>query len=126
MRSCDTPETRLRTAVPVALVFLLGACASGGGAPLSATLVSQEIESARTTSDHERIAAYFERQGRELADRAAEHEAIARSYAGATFGLNDGIWMRHCMSLAAKLRSAAGDSLTLAAMHRHTAAALQR
>ena len=84
--------------------------------------ILHEIERARTRADHERLARHFDGQAAELRGKAREHEALARAYAKQDSGVNDGIWQRHCVSLAAKLRAAAEESAVLAAMHRKVAA----
>lgn len=111
-------------------LLLLAALGSAVGcasptAPALPAQIDAQIRAARTAADHEAIAALFDRQAREAAAQAQEHDAVARSYLSLSLGTNDGIWMRHCASLAEKMRAAAGESTSLAAEHRGKAAALR-
>lgn len=109
-----------RTAFASVAVLALGACAASGGQ--RADLLQGKVRSARTRADHEELSAYYEGEAARLDAEASKHEEIARSYAGLSIGVNDGVWARHCMALAARLREAAQESLALAALHDRAAA----
>lgn len=89
----------------VALAAAAGGCASTRLS--SPAELDARIRAARTKADHEALAAQYAERARELAAQAREHDAVARSYVGLSLGAGDGIWMRHCATLAQKLQAAA-------------------
>lgn len=105
---------RIGSALLLAVAMSLGACA---------TQRQQEVDAAPPSADHRQLAHYYAREARRQDAGALKHDEVARSYAGSSSGVNDGLWARHCGRLAARLHDAARDSLALARLHERAAAA---
>ncbi|MGR9099159.1 MAG: hypothetical protein ACU826_01200 [Gammaproteobacteria bacterium] len=81
---------------------------------------TESVEQAQTSSDHEAVAAKYEKDAKALLKKAAKHERLAAVYERTdnpkmTMGADAA---RHCRSIARKLREAAAESSALAEMHR--------
>lgn len=105
-------------AILVAASLMLGGCASGP--PAGAGRLEQQVQSASTRSDHEKIAsAYDEQAGVEKAS-AQRHERMAQSYRQ---GRNSSPGMAaHCDNLVRTYNQTADELVALAKMHRQMAA----
>lgn len=87
------------------------------------------IASAKTPADHERIAAYFNREADRMDDEARDHEYLADVYRrnpGTSIGGKSGggsmfRTAEHCESAAKSLREAAKNLRELAAEHEQMA-----
>src|SRR5712692_3891213 len=128
---------RLRTAIFAVGIAMLAAVVSipSGGAK-SKSLTKSELKNlianAKTPSDHERIAEYFDAEAAKYQAEAKEHDEEGDYYAKhAAFPLNKAESQNlyahdmpsHCRELAAKLREAAHEAHQLATVHREIAKA---
>lgn len=72
----------MKKLIPAAAALMLGlaltGCASDPGTP-SAQLV-QKIETARTPTDHEALAQYYEGEAESSRERATDHRKLAKTY----------------------------------------------
>lgn len=112
----------------LALVVLLGAavagCASGPNAPSPELL--QRITAASTRSDHEALAAYYDREAAAARVTAETHRKIAKSYpAMTTGGRGSANLQAPHNSIISKYESIATEYSGLAEEHRRMAAHVQ-
>ena len=112
----------------IALVILLGAavagCASGPSAPSPELL--QQIAAARTPSDHEALAVYYERKATETRLSAKTHQKMAESYQGMYTGGRGSTNLRaQHSSIVGMYESIATQYDGLAGEHRRMAAHAQ-
>ncbi len=108
------------TSVLLMTVALAG-CASGPKPPPPE--LQQQIEAAQTPSDHEAIAAYYDREAVSARATAEEHRKMAKRYEGITSIRGRSGMPGHCRSLATIYESAAVEYQALAAEHRRMGAA---
>lgn len=105
----------------LATSLILGGCASQE--PKKPSGIEQRIESANSPSDHQAIAAEYEKQA--TADKAASkmHQSLANKYKYLSGHKNfaPGSLSRHCSNLAKLYEQAAAENLELAKMHREAA-----
>ena len=111
-----------RIASVLLLSVVLAGCASGPNAPPPA--LQQQIETARTRSDHETLASYYQREAAASRAVAAEHRKMAKSYVGAT-GRGGPSMQGHCNAIVSSSESIAAEYEGLAADHRRLAAQAQ-
>ena len=105
-------------AILVAVTSILAGCASGPATGVSG--LEQQVQSASTRSDHERIALAYEQQAGAEKASAQRHERMARSYRQ---GRNAAPGMAaHCDNLARMYVQAGDELMGLAKMHRQMAA----
>ena len=81
------------------------------------------LKEAKTRSDHERLAVYYEVQAKDLEAKAVEHEQMAKVYDSDVYNpvyrkLGYG---QHCIRLVSSYRQAAQESTELAKLHRKIA-----
>lgn len=111
-----------RASAVLMAVVLLAACASGPGAP-SPELI-QRIESARTRSDHESLAQYYDNEATQARAKADMHRRMSRAYQGTTYGVRGGPSMTaHCAATIRSFEAVASGYEGLAKGHREAAAA---
>ena len=105
-------------AVLVAASSILAGCASG---PTTAVIgLEEQVQSASTRSDHERIASSYEQQAGVEKASGQRHERMARTYRQ---GKNPAPGMAaHCDSLARMYMQTGNELMGLARMHRQMAA----
>ncbi len=86
--------------------------------------MSKTVEQASSQSDHERIAASYEKEAAMLLKKAEKHEKLAATYKETDYPkpILGGDAAKHCRSIAKKYRSAAADHSALAKLHRQQAA----
>lgn len=105
-------------AIMVTASSILAGCASVPAA--SVTGLEQQVQSASTRSDHERIASAYEQQAGVERASAQRHERMARAYRqgrSAASGM-----ATHCDNLARMYTQTGDELLGLAKMHRQMAA----
>jgi hypothetical protein len=105
----------------VALMLSGGAWAAG-----DAVVSPAQIEAAKTSADHEAIAAAYDKEAASLEAMAKEHEVMAKSYgtsAAGTKGANAASMAAHCNKLVTDYKAAAKENRDLAAAHRQMAKA---
>jgi hypothetical protein len=106
---------------------LLFGCAPSGAAfktqELTAFDIEAAVKNARTKTDHESIAAYYEREAKSYQAKAKRHERMSETYAHIGFvkGESPIHTSRHCDRLARTYREAAEKSRSLARQHRQLA-----
>lgn len=111
--------TRYAAVLLIAGVALAG-CTSMVTAPSSA--LQQQIESARTRSDHEALVKHYESEVAAARAKANEHREMGKRYAAAPVGREGGGSMRvHCNAVAASYDQIAQTLQTMATDHRRMA-----
>ena len=115
---------RLVTSVAVSsLVFgstLAGYVSAAGDTGRATT--EQRVAGARTRADHEALADSFEQAAKALDAKAADHEALARTYGKLGYLKDKPGLIAHCASLVDQYRAAAKETRELARAHREMAA----
>lgn len=104
----------------VAAVMLSGSALAAG----DAMVTPAQIEAAKTSADHETIAAAYDKEAARLESMAKEHEAMSKSYRAAatgTKGSNPAAMAAHCNKLVTEYKAAAQENRDLAAAHRQMA-----
>lgn len=102
---------------------LLFGCAPSGAAfktqELTAFDIETAVKNARTKTDHESIASYYEREAKSYQGKAKRYEKMSETYAHTGFvkGESPIHTSRHCDRLARTYREAAEKSLSLARQH---------
>jgi hypothetical protein len=108
---------------------LLFGCAPSGAAVKTQELTAFDLETAvknaSTKTDHESIAAYYEREAESYQAKAKRHEKMSDTYAHTGFvkGESPIHTSRHCDRLARTYQEAAEKSRSLARQHRQMAEA---
>ena len=97
------------------VVAVISACSAG--APSNADL-EQMLTNAKTASDHDKIAAYYQEEATEAQSKYEQHKALAAQYQR---NLRWGGWAQHCDHLAQDYKNAQEDASWLAALHRKIA-----
>ena len=109
-----------RIASALALSVVLAGCASGPKPP--SPELQQQIEAARTSTDHEALTTHYVRQAAGARAIAAEHRKMAISYARMPPGGRGGGSMpAHCNAIAAAQDGIAAEYEGMAAAHRQLA-----
>lgn len=82
------------------------------------------VANAKTKSDHEAIAAGYEKAAAAATEVSRKHRVLAKSYHGMTVGRGEGGhgMASHCEKLADLYQKAAQENLELAKLHKETAA----
>ena len=105
------------TLLVVGIGLTLAGCATGPQAPSSQLL--QKIESARTRTDHEDLAAYYDKATQEARSTAEGHRKMAKLYQSwQSAGRGGSGIYSHCNALAAQYDKAAEEYAAMAAAHR--------
>jgi hypothetical protein len=94
---------------------VISACSTG--AP-SKTDLEQMLADAKSGSDHQIIAQYYQAEADEAQAKYEQHETSAAQYRG---NLRWGGWAEHCEELAQDYKNAQKDASWLAAHHRKIA-----
>ena len=106
-----------RITAALLLSVIVAGCASGPGAPPADLL--QRIESARTQTDHESLAAYYDREAAAARASAADHRKMAATYQGNIGGGRGGANMAaHCNAIVRNQEAIAAEYEGMAAAHR--------
>jgi hypothetical protein len=109
-----------RIASLLLLSVVLASCASGPFAPEQDPV--QRVEAARTSSDHQALATYYDQKAAAARASAAEHRKLGSSYAGNYAGGRGGTSMvAHCNAIVRSQESIAADYEAMAAAHRQLA-----
>ena len=109
-----------RIASALALSVVLAGCASGPKPP--SPELQQQIEAARTPTDHEALATHYLQQAAGARAIAAEHRKMAISYARMPPGGRGGGSMpAHCNAIANAQDGVAAEYAGMAAVHRQLA-----
>ena len=107
-------------AMALALSAVLAGCASGPKPP--SPELQQQIEAARTRSDHEALASQYVRQAAEARASAAEHRRMATTYTRMSSSGRGGSAMpAHCNVIASSQDGIAAAYDGMAADHRQMA-----
>ena len=117
--------------------LMLGACAgllalslSLGGYALSAgqepSSLVQKIESAKTKSDYEALAVFYDQEVKTAQAKAEEHKQMAKAYGKIGHLVEKHNMLQHCNRLVEKYKDAAKENLALAKLHRELAAKAQQ
>lgn len=102
----------------VAAVMLSGSAWAAG----AATVTPAQIEAAKTTADHEAIAAAYDKEAAAADAKAAAHESMAKTYqAGGSPKGSHTAMAGHCEKLVKQYRAVAEENRQLAAAHRQMA-----
>ncbi len=104
-----------RKLVVLLAAAVISACASAQ--PPKAN-IEHLLANARTATDHEAIAQYYEDEAADATLKSQQHKAAAVQY---THNLKFGGMARHCDSLSQEFRGVAQDASVLAAEHRRIA-----
>lgn len=117
-------NVRQRTLRRIASMLFLGAvlagCASGPDSP--SPELRQRLEAARTRSDHEALAAHYEREGAAARAVAARHRTMAAAYQ--TWLANDpgaASMVTHCIAIAQRQEGIAAEYEGMAEGHQAVA-----
>jgi hypothetical protein len=118
-------NVNLKSSRDVALLLLLSvvlaSCASGPNAPPPD--LTQRVEAARTPSDHQALATYYDQQAAAARASAADHRKMGSSYTGMYAGGRGGASMSaHCNEIVRNQESIAAEYEAMAAGHRQMAA----
>ena len=109
-----------RIASLLLLSVVLASCASGPFAPAQDPV--QRVEAARTASDHQTLATYYDQQAAAARAAAAEHRKMGSSYSGMYAGGRGGASMSaHCNAIVRSQESMAADYEAMAAAQRQLA-----
>lgn len=115
-----TLESSRRIASALLLSVVLAGCASGPSAPSPELL--QRIEAARTRSDHEGLATYYNQEAAAARAKAAEHRKLAKSYQGmAVSGKGGGSMPAHCNAIVRQFEGIAAEYDGMAEGHQQMA-----
>lgn len=114
-------RTTRYTALLLLASVALGGCTSLSTAPTPA--VQHQIEAARTPSDHDALAKYYDGEVATARSRASEHREMGKRYAAAPVARSGGGSMQtHCNAVAASFDQIAQQFDAMAAEHRRMAA----
>ena len=83
----------------------------------------EQVEGAKTATDHLAVAASFEAEAKASEQKAADHDTMAERYVTL---MGKGDWPTHCRNAAAYYRKVAAEYRSLAELHRRRAGELQR
>ena len=118
-------NTNLKSSRRMAAVLLLiGVSLSGcaGLATAPSPALQQQIETARTPTDHEALAKYYDAEVARARAKVAEHRKMSTSYQGMISGGRGGGSMpAHCNAIASSYESIATQYDGMAASHRQMA-----
>ncbi len=92
--------------------------------------MTQSVQSAKTRSDHERLAKHYEDAAKEMQAKAAEHNKMRVQYEAnnrlygewAGFEKQSSSLIRHCQALVRIYEQAAFENVSMAESHRQMAA----
>jgi hypothetical protein len=102
---------------PCAIALFL----STGAYAADPVVTPEQIAAARTSADHEAIAAIFDQEAARLEQKVKEHEKMAQSYRSTTAGTkgaNAAAMSAHCLKLSKQYAEAAKENRELAKEHR--------
>lgn len=107
----------------VALFGLLGSCTIG---PIPME-ITQAVQNAKTRSDHESLARYFEEAAKDLQAKSAEHKKLLTQYETnkGLYGKQASSLISHCQGLIRIYEQAAIENLRMVEAHRQMAAELK-
>ncbi len=84
--------------------------------------VEEQIRNARTSSDHEALAQYFQAQADDAKAKAARHRQLAETYrVSPTYRTGRGL-AAHCESIARSYEDLEKEQLAMADLHKRLAA----
>lgn len=117
-------KTNLQSTRRFASLLLLSAALAGSVSAQTTPSpeLLQRTEAARTPSDYEALATYYDQQAAAARGIAAEHRKMAKSYQGMIAGGRGGASMpAHCNAIASKNDGLAKDYEAMAAAYRQMA-----
>ena len=109
----------------LALSLALGGYASAAG-DFGRSVTEGNVARAKSKADHEALAQSYEEEAKALDAKAAEHEGLARTYAGLGYWKDKRGLISHCASLVDQYRAAAKETRELARAHHELAAEATR
>ena len=101
------------------LNLALGGYAAAAGD--DGTVTQEKVTRAKSQADHEALADAYEQEAKALDAKAAEHKALAKTYAELGYLRNKPGLIAHCASLVDQYRAAAKETRALARVHRELA-----
>ncbi|MFZ5510684.1 MAG: hypothetical protein ACOZCP_11590 [Pseudomonadota bacterium] len=106
--------------IALSAAFVMTGCATEG--PVTSGMLQEQIRNARTASDHEALAQYFQTQAADAKAQAARHRKMAETYQGApTYRGGRGL-ASHCESIARSYENLEKEQLAMADLHKRLAA----
>ena len=114
----DLNWNKARRMALLLMAAVLTGCAS---APSSSPELLRKIESARTRSDHEGLAAYYAQQAAAARASAVEHRKMATTYTTMFAGGKGPSMSSHCNAIVEKQEAVAIEYEAMAAGHRQLA-----
>jgi hypothetical protein len=119
----------MKTVTSLALVTFLGLLGSCTINPHPMDM-TQSVQSAKTGSDHERLAKHYEDAAKEMQAKAAEHKKLLAQYEAnnrlygewAGFAKQSSSLISHCQGLVRIYEQAAFENVSMAESHRQMAA----
>lgn len=116
----------LTKTLTVALAALLLSAAPASYSASDGLVSAQQIESAKTSMEHEAVAKMFEDEAAELTKKADTHADMAKTFGKPGLKPAQAAVARHCRSLARDYRAAAKENLALAAIHHKVSAEISK
>jgi hypothetical protein len=109
----------MKTSFLIGCALLVGGALSACAPAAAKPNIEHMLATAKTVSDHEAIAQYYEQEAADDEVKYEEHKADARLYENSPkFG---SFWAQHCDHLAQDYKQARQDASVLAAQHRRIA-----
>ncbi len=113
-------STRGVTAMMLLVGVALAGCAEMGISTPPA--IQQQIEAARTSADHETLAAYYVKEASSARTKAMEHRKMGKGYLAYPSGRGGGSMQAHCNAAASSYEDIASRLDAMAAEHRQMGA----
>ena len=110
-------------AAVLVLAFGLGGCATD--AKLSSPSFEQQVEAAKTPTDHQAIAAIYDQKAAEARSQADVHRRMLKTYGAGPSGRVGFDARAHCGALVSKYQEIATEYVGLADYHRAMAKNVQ-
>ena len=112
--------SKILVVAALAVAMLLG-CAQPNPHPMD---MSMAVQSAKTNTDHEALAAHYEQAARDAEAKVAEHKKLLEQYEAKSYlyGKQVGSFEEHCEALINSYGKVAAANAAMAKMHRQMAA----
>jgi endonuclease III len=106
------------TFIVLTLLNLVTACAQMDSHPMNMT---QLVQDARTSADHETLAKHYEDTAKEMQTNADEHKKLLVQYQAGNYGKQAQNLKMHCEFLIRAYQQAAEENMRMASAHRQMA-----
>lgn len=123
----DSMNNKLRRGTPLIILFI--ACLIGpvrwvsSQTSIKPDQLDELVMEARSKTDHESLAEYFEQEAHALQAKVERHQKLAEDYEkGGSYEKVKGFMLQHCNAMIRSYRGAAEENLALARIHRQLAA----